>query len=206
MKQALRIDVWFDLICPWCLIGHRQLQTALHAWQQLNPDGPVDVHWHSVQLLPDVPPQGWPFAAFYTQRLGGEAAVKARQTQVLAAAQAAGVTIRFERIQTFPNSAAAHHVYQQSRQVLSPVAHDRLLQALFAAYFEFGRDLNDADTLVDLCVSAGVTHEAVSTWLGAVALPAEANVAGVPFFMFNRRLTLSGAQPPQALLAAMTQA
>lgn len=206
MKQALRIDVWFDLICPWCLIGHRQLQAALHAWRQLNPDGQVDVHWHSVQLLPDVPPQGWPFAAFYTQRLGGEAAVQARQAQVLAAAQAAGASMRFDRIQTFPNSAAAHHLYQQSRQWLTPDAHDGLLCKLFAAYFEHGHDLNNPQVLRELGRSAGVPESALQLCLEEAPSLEPCEVPGVPFFLINRRHGLSGAQSPQALLAAMTQA
>lgn len=206
MKRSLRIDVWFDLICPWCLIGHRHLQTALQAWRLANPDVPADVHWHSVQLLPDVPPQGWPFAAFYAQRLGGEAAVKARQAQVLSAAQTAGVTVRFDRIQTFPNSAAAHHLYQQSRQWLTPDAHDRLLCELFAAYFEHGHDLNNPAVLMALGRSAGVPLSELQQALERVQPPAPCHVPGVPFFLFNQGHGLSGAQPPQALLAAMGQA
>ncbi len=206
MKRSLRIDVWFDLICPWCLIGHRHLETALQTWHATNPGVLADVHWHSVQLLPDVPPQGWPFAAFYVQRLGSEAAVKARQAQVLAAAQAAGVTIRFDRIQTFPNSAAAHHLYQQSRQWLTADAYNGLLCELFAAYFEHGRDLNSPEVLMALGRSAGVPQSELQQCLEGVQPPAPCNVPGVPFFLFNQRQGLSGAQPPKVLLAAMAQA
>lgn len=205
MKRSLRIDVWFDLICPWCLIGHHHLQTALQTWQATNPGELAAVHWHSVQLLPDVPSQGWPFAAFYVQRLGSEGAVKARQAQVMAAADAAGVTIRFDRIQTFPNSAAAHHLYQQSRQWLTADAHNRLLCELFAAYFEHGRNLNSPEVLMDLGLSVGVPQSVLQQCVAGVRVPEPCSVPSVPFFLFNQRHGLSGAQPPQVLLAAMAQ-
>ena len=70
MSRRLRIDVFFDLICPWCLIGKRQLERALVQLRANQADVEVELVWHGVQLLPDMPVQGEPFAEFYRQRLG----------------------------------------------------------------------------------------------------------------------------------------
>lgn len=112
MATVLHIDVYVDLICPWCLIGKRYLDQALQLFQQITPTVPVAVVWHSVQLLPDVPAQGWDFNAFYLQRLGGEQALGQRQAQVNAAASRAGFQIDFSKIPRMPNTLQAHQLFE----------------------------------------------------------------------------------------------
>jgi predicted DsbA family dithiol-disulfide isomerase len=209
MPRTLRVDVWFDLICPWCWIGKRQLDQARERLARTDPDVRVDTHWHSVQLIPQVPPQGWPFAAFYEQRLGGPDAVRARQAQVLDAARRAGVTIDFSRIDTFPNTAAAHRLLALGLAQLSPEAHEALLQHLFEGYFLRGENLGDAATLAAIAAEHGVESAAVEP--AAVdsatqdADDAAQRVSGVPLFVFDRSLALSGAQPAEVLWSAMRQ-
>src|SRR5574340_1696432 len=67
------IEVQFDLICPWCLIGKRHLTSALQQFRRLRPDVPVDIVWAPVELLPGTPLEGLPYQAFYERRLGGAA-------------------------------------------------------------------------------------------------------------------------------------
>jgi hypothetical protein len=110
MRRILNVDVYIDLICPWCLIGKSHLRRALERLAETDPDVDVRVRWHSVQLAPDVAAEGWPFAEFYERRLGGREAAQARQAQVRAAAAQAGVSIDFSRISIFPNSAKAHRL------------------------------------------------------------------------------------------------
>ena len=76
---ALTIDVMFDFVCPWCLIGKRQLDRALTRLAETAPDVRPRVTWHGVQLLPDTPLAGTPYQAFYVARLGSEAAIATRQ-------------------------------------------------------------------------------------------------------------------------------
>ena len=78
MVQRLRIDAWYDLVCPWCWIGRRHLDEALDWLAREAPGLAVNVTWHPVRLIPGVPAEGWPYAAFYERRLGGPEAVKAR--------------------------------------------------------------------------------------------------------------------------------
>jgi len=84
MPAVLHIDVFFDLICPWCLIGKAHLRRAraqLGQFPQSDPPVDVQVNWRAVQLVPNVPDSGWPFSEFFERRLGGRDAVRARQSQ-----------------------------------------------------------------------------------------------------------------------------
>ena len=93
MSRALSVEVSFDLVCPWCLIGKRHLDTALAMLRAQRPDVAVEIAWRSCPLLPRIPPQGVPFTDFYRQRLGSAGAVARRQAQVREAARAAGTEV-----------------------------------------------------------------------------------------------------------------
>lgn len=206
MARTLRIDVWIDLICPWCWIGKSLLVQARDRLAESDPDVRIETHWNSLQLIPQVPPEGWPYAAFYERRLGSPEAVRARQAQVLEAAQRAGVVIDFSRITTFPNTAAAHQLLAGARAQLTPGAFEALLQRLFEAHFLRGEKLGDAATLAAIAAAHGVAPAAPDGALPRAAENGPQGVSGVPFFVFNGALALSGAQPVDALWATMRRA
>lgn len=167
---TVQVDAYFDLICPWCWIGKAHWTTARRLLAERQPGVQVQMRWHSVQLIPQVPPQGWPYQAFYEHRLGGPQAVRTRRAQVQAAAARAGLTIEHERIAVFPNTWRDH-------QVLASLAQAHGVDSDLAEAFD-----------------------TPPVW----TLPEGAS--GVPLFVFNQHHTLSGAQPPEILLAALSAA
>lgn len=199
---TVQVDVYFDLICPWCWIGKTHLDTARRQLAERQPGAQVQLRWHSVQLIPQTPPQGWPYQAFYEHRLGGPEAVRARRAQVQAAAARAGLTIHHGRIAVFPNTWRAHQLLDQAAQQ-HPNQHEALLDALFEAFFVQGLDIGDDRVLASLAEAHGVDStegaalDAPPLW----AMPDGAS--GVPLFVFNQRQAVSGAQPPEVLLDAM---
>lgn len=201
--QIVRVDAYFDLICPWCWIGKRHFDKACTRLTKLMPDMYIDVHWHSVQLIPDVPPQGWPYQMFYEQRLGGPDAVRARQAQVQAAATRAELTIQFARIKTFPNTWLAHHLLALAAQQLTPPELQALQEAMFDAYFTHGSDLGDVNTLSGLAKTYSVDLSNAENFDAPSVWGENSGVAGVPYFVFNQQWSLSGAQAPEAFLSAM---
>ena len=209
MTQALIIDVAFDLICPWCLIGKRNLDCAVQLMRERHPDSTVNVRWHGVQLLPDIPEAGVPFAEFYEQRLGGKEAVRTRQAQVNAAAANAGLAIHLERIKTMPNTGKAHRLLSYAANSSGPAQYaalyDQLLERLFAAYFIHGENIGDTATLTHIAQSVGLNTDNLATWLAVSHQPTNEELAraGVPFFMFNQRHSVAGAQSPTHLLYGM---
>ena len=160
-----------------------------------------------MQLVQDVPDQGWPFIEFYERRLGGRHQAQARQSQVVAAAAHAGAAIDFSRIVTFPNTAKAHRLVALGQRKLDSVSQDRLLDRLFAAYFQRGEDLGDTRTLAAIAAELGLEPAATAVALAnGTAVCAPIAAPGVPYFVFNRRFALSGAQPPDVLHARMREA
>jgi len=199
---ALSIEVSFDLICPWCLIGKRHLDTALGMLRAQRPDVVAEVTWRSFPLLPHIPKQGLPFAEFYEQRLGGAAAVARRQAQVREAARAAGVEIAFERIQVFPNSLDAHQLVAQAQSQGGSARASAVIDDLFDRYFVRGENIGDAAVLADVRAQQGISPLDAAEH----AAPRTHAMHGVPYFRFNDTIAMEGAQRAPLLVEAMLRA
>ncbi|GAB3369503.1 DsbA family oxidoreductase [Lysobacter rhizosphaerae] len=213
LTNSLVIDIHFDLICPWCFIGKRHLALARTRFAQKFPDIAVETVWHPVQLLPDVPEQGLPFAEFYERRLGSAEAVRQRRQQISLAARSAGLELDLAGIERMPNTARAHELLRRVAALGAPALYEALLERLFAAYFQRGEDIGDAATLRALAEEVGVLPDrlAAATPDDAELVPAIASanasaISGVPHFVFNGRRSLAGAQDATLLLVAMSQA
>jgi len=207
-STGLRIGIHFDLICPWCFIGKRQLELARGKFAQQRPGIPVESQWHPMQLLPDMPEAGLPFAEFYEKRLGSPEAVRQRQQQVALAANSVGLDLDLTRIERMPNTARAHDLLRRVASLEQPDLYERLLERLFAAYFQRREDIGDAATLHRLAAEVGVPLDRISdaTPIDARAARNEPAVPGVPYFVFNNSLALSGAHDSAILFMAMSQA
>ncbi|MEX3776786.1 DsbA family oxidoreductase [Pseudomonas sp. MYb118] len=209
MSRRLRIDVFFDFICPWCLIGKRQLEHAVVQFRSRHPDVQITTVWHGVQLLPHLPAEGEPFAEFYRQRLGNAEAMTLRQKQVQEAAAAVGLAIDLNCIQTMPNTADAHRLFEWAGILGNATLREMLLERLFAAYFYRRENLGCRDTLLAIARSCGIDPQTVDACLKGDGTPFDGfpgAPSGVPSFRIDRRITVVGAQPAQALLGAMNEA
>jgi predicted DsbA family dithiol-disulfide isomerase len=211
MPKQLLIDVYFELICPWCWIGKRNLAQAL---SMLSATGAViesSIRWHAVQLLPDLPEAGQPFGEFYLRRLGSAEAVKHRQAQVCEAAERAGLQIDFSSIPLMPNTAKAHRLLAFSEVNCTAEQHELLLETLFAAHFTQGLNIGETASLLAIAKACapGVAQQ-VSQLLSSDDLDGSGELQqareGVPYFVFDERFSVAGAQPPEVLLSAMRQA
>lgn len=201
----MQIDVYHDIPCPWCRIGKANLETALQGW-----DGePVTVSWRPFLLDRDVPAAGVPIRDFYRDKFGAENVLPMFE-RVQQAGANAGVTFNFADAIRAP-SEDAHRLI-----LLAPEeARAEVLARLHRAYFSEGKNVADLETLADIAAAAGMERAATLTRLQSdegVAVTAEAiegadrlGVTGVPFFVFDNRYALSGAQPPEVILAAMRQ-
>ena len=209
MSRVMKIDVYFDFICPWCLIGKRQLNAAIRMLQQSDPEVSVIITWHGVQLLPQLPNEGVPFTEFYLKRLGGKDAVRLRQDQVHKAAKSVGIEIDFSRILRMPNTAIAHHFFSQALKFSSSEQCDRLLEGLFSAYFHHSENLSDIAILKKVAEYCGFSNEILNKILAQSTqtfISAKSSGNGVPYFVFDQRLALAGAVPAETLHYAMRQA
>jgi len=206
----LVVDVVSDVVCPWCFIGKRHLEAALAGL----PDGAAAVvRWHPFELNPDLPAEGVDRRGYLEAKFGGPVRAAEIYARVREAGVRAGIAFDFEAIARQPNTREAHRLiaWSQAQGDAGP-----LVERLFRAYFVEGRFVGDRDTLAALAADTGLDADAARAWLasgqGADAIEAaEARVrslgiGGVPFFIFDGKVGLSGAQPPEAIREAIAQA
>lgn len=215
-RSVLTIEVYFDFICPWCLIGKRNLDAAVSRFAGLRPDVSVKVLWRSYQLLPYTPLNGMPYQAFYLDRLGGPDAVSARRAQVQRAGYDAGIKFVFDRIEVLPSTAAAHNLVAFAASHGDEARRASLIDRLFTAYFMESEDIGNWQVLERLGLECGLDHEGLTAHLaesrrladptGRQQLHTAPHVSGVPHFVFNSGYELSGVFAPDAIIKAMESA
>ena len=206
--SPLTIDIVSDVVCPWCYLGKANLEKALADYNE-----PVIVRWHPFQLDPTIPLEGLDRKAYMAKKFPDPSYLKNAHERLKSLGDALGLKFDFEAIAKSPNTLDAHRLIQWAED---PDQQDKIVTALFKAYFEQGRDIGDKALLTEIAVENGFKQEEIRQKLSGKddidSVQAEIEeaqrigVTGVPFFIFNRKLAASGAQPPEQLLAAMRQA
>jgi predicted DsbA family dithiol-disulfide isomerase len=214
----LDIDIISDVVCPWCYIGKRQIEAALAQYAQQNPgaDRP-QLTWRPFQLNPQLPAEGMSRQEYVVQKFGAARAQDV-YARVAAVGVEHGIAFAFDRIARQPNTLAAHSLIALAGAPGQQAGglQDRVKEALLQAYFLDGVDLSKDENLVAVAVAAGLDRAAAEHCL-ADAQARQAveredqraraiGVQGVPFFIFNGKFAVSGAQGSAALLDAMRQA
>jgi len=208
---AMTVDIVSDVVCPWCYIGKRRLEAALAAREGPSPV----IRWLPFQLNPGIPAGGVDRRSYLEEKFGGPERAREIYAQVEAAGRDVGIPFRFEKIDRQPNTSDAHRLIAWA-QAVAPASADRLVERLFQAYFTEGVDLGVVGELVRLAGYSGCDPDAARAHLESAAGRSEMaeadarmksmGIGGVPFFIFNRRVAVSGAQPPAVLADALAQA
>lgn len=214
--MILNIDLVSDFVCPWCFLGKVRLAQALQQVSESRPGLRAQINWLPFFLNGDTPAQGEPYRRFMETKFGGARGADAAEARVAEAAADDGLIFAFDRIRTRPNTLAAHRLTYRAQSLgHTPERVTALVDGLFEAYFQLGRDIGDHDTLADIATAAGDRRESVLDYLASdrdtatvkrlAAGLQQQGVSGVPFFILNRRLAVSGAQSAAALGAAILQ-
>ena len=202
----MRIDVWSDVVCPWCYIGKRRLEKALAGFEGSHPEAGVEVVWHSFELDPSAPevPVESVAEALGRKYGGGPEAGRSMVDRVEAVAAEEGMIWR-HHASLRVNTTTAHRLLHWALEEGGPQVQGRLKDALLAAYFEHEKNIADTDTLVDLVASVGLDAERARRVIASreFADDVEADIrqaaafgaTGVPFFVVDQKYGISGAQP-----------
>jgi predicted DsbA family dithiol-disulfide isomerase len=202
--SAIPVDVWADVVCPWCYIGHHRLRRALAD----EPPGSVEVRPRAFELQPDLPPEGMATEDFYPRKFGSAEALRDEFERATDEAARSGLELRFDRITRAPNTRLAH------RLVAIAATHGRApeaLEALFRGHFQEGADVADLAQAAEIV--AGAVPELDATALcraidqgegdrevsAEEGLAARMGITGVPFFLAGRSVALSGAHDTETL-------
>lgn len=207
MARLLKIDVFTDVVCPWCLVGSARLDKAIAA---LPEDIEVVVENHPFYLDPSVPPEGVDVGEMLRSKYGKDP--KEMWERVEGEAKKAGIDLDLSRQPRMFNTAKAHTLTRLSKP--NGNQHE-LANAIAEAYFLEHRQVNDDNVLADIAVSFGWDrgdaldaindeHElGITARLAGSA--AEQGIRGVPFFVFGEKYALSGAQPDEMFERALAQ-
>jgi predicted DsbA family dithiol-disulfide isomerase len=207
--MSLTVDVISDVICPWCYIGKRRLERAIAAVEGQHE---VQVHWHPFQLNPMMPKEGISRKEYRTRKFGSWERSLELDAKVIAVGESEGIHFAFDKTERTPNSVDAHRLIWLADQ---HGCQNAVVEALFRAYFNEGRDIGHHQTLIDVVSEAGLGRQVAESMLGsdegmdvmsnAQELSQRHLVTGVPFFIINNAITLSGAQEPETFLDAFRQ-
>jgi predicted DsbA family dithiol-disulfide isomerase len=207
--SRLTIDVVSDVVCPWCFIGKRRLETAI----ALRPDLAVEVNWRPYFLNDWIPREGISREQYLTTKFGSVERYASIAQRVAAAAAADGLTYALDKIARQPNTLDCHRLILWARNTGQA---SRMKQRLMELYFTEGADLTDRETLVGAAVDCGMdgnlTRELLAGDADVDRVEAEARQAkeagidGVPCFILGGVLAVSGAQDPAYLADAMGRA
>ncbi|MFF7683210.1 DsbA family protein [Microbacterium sp. NPDC007973] len=206
MTDAIKIDVWSDIACPWCYIGKRNLENGLAA-TAADDDAPVvEIEYHSFELSPDTPEDFHGGEVDYLSQHKGISPEQAREMldRVTGVAADAGLAYRFDILQ-HTNTVKAHELLHFAKENGKQL---ELAELLMSAYFLEGKHVGRDDDLVALAVEVGLdeaeAREALSSQRYRAAVRADQEqarqfgITGVPFFVIDGKYGVSGAQPVEA--------
>jgi predicted DsbA family dithiol-disulfide isomerase len=212
----LVVDIVSDVVCPWCYIGKRKLESALSQLTTREPGLAVSRRWHPFQLNPQLPPDGISRKAYLDSKFGGHARVAEIYARVKRVGAEVGILFDFDRIVQQPNTLDAHRLIGWAQRRGDAMITDSLVESLFRAYFIEGRLLTDREELARIASEAGLPEDEVRSMLASTAelsgVEAEdresraVGIGGVPFFIFNGKTAVSGAHDPETLLEAISAA
>lgn len=197
MTTPLRIDIVSDVMCPWCIIGYRQLAQALEATGTAH-----DIHWHPFELNPEMPPEGQNTREHIIEKYGSTAEQSAQsRAQMTALGTELDIDFRFTEDMRMHNTFNAHQLLHWADMLGRQ--HD-LKMALFTAHFTDGRSLSDKDVLADVAGEIGLDRDAALAVLEDQRFASEVRqeqgfwiqqgIRGVPAMVFDRQHLVTGAQ------------
>ncbi|MEM1052564.1 MAG: DsbA family oxidoreductase [Pseudomonadota bacterium] len=211
MSEKLTIDIYSDVMCPWCAIGYGQLTQAL---EQLEGEIEAEVRWRPFELNPDMPHEGEEQEAHLQRKYGRSAEEGAKvRGQMKSIAESAGVSLVYEGGEEpappamMWNTRDCHKLLGLTLEQLGPQVQTELKLALFKAHFNERKDLSDHAVLLDIAASVGVHRAAAKAALNDEELEARViaeersawdhNISGVPAMIINEKFLVPGAQGPE---------
>jgi predicted DsbA family dithiol-disulfide isomerase len=209
MTNPVRVDVISDVVCPWCFIGKKRLEQAI----ALNPDIPVEVHYHPYFLNDWIPAEGIAREQYLTTKFGSPERYKEIATRVSAAAAQDGLVYAIDKLSRQPNTTDSHRLIHWAEQIGKA---PQMKQRLMELYFSEGADLTDKSVLTNAAAEIGLDAGEVARKLASdddlaivsqrVEQAKASGIQGVPFFIFDNAYAVSGAQPPEQLAGVIQRA
>jgi predicted DsbA family dithiol-disulfide isomerase len=208
-KMKIKIGIVSDVVCPWCYIGKRRLEKAM----EMSSDRfDFDVEYFPFELNPHMPEEGVDYRDYLCRKFGSEAKFVELSTHVKQIAAREGLTFNLDQQKVSPNTRNAHRVIMLAREDGKQM---QVAEAFFRAYFTDGVDLSKIENLVEISASVGMDSEHIEQLLNSNTGKIEIEMAekelydlgitGVPLFIIENKLAISGAQSVEAFTKAFDE-
>ena len=208
MNEAVTIDVVSDVMCPWCYIGKKRLETALASL----PEVETSIHWRPFQLDATIPEHGMDRQDYLKAKFGDGGRADEVYAPIREAGRNENIAFQFDRITRAPNTLNAHRVIRWAR---TAGVQDAVVERLFQLYFIDGADLTDNDVLADCAEMAGMERDIIVRLLEGdadkaetqeeIALAQQMGITGVPTFLVGNRYAVIGAREPEVIAGAIAK-
>lgn len=199
-RAMIRLDIFSDPVCPWCLVGKANLDRALESYVE----HPFVIQWHPFQLNPEMPEEGVDKASYLAERFGGAQKLQEANDRLRQMAAKAGLDLNPDTPTRIPNTLNSHRLIHWAG--LEGVQ-SLLVSALFRAYWAEGRDIGDTAVLADIAGSVGMDRDVTLRLLNSNADADDIRardddarakgIRAVPSFLVAQHYLVSGAQPPE---------
>ncbi len=211
----MKVEIWSDVVCPWCYIGKRRFETALERFDGLPPGETVQVSYHAYQLDPTAPPgSAQPVTEVYARKFGGPEQAAQIIANVTNVAAGDGITFHLDRAQR-ANTLLAHRVIWLAGRQAGAETQAAVKERLMAGYFTDGVNVGDPSVLADLAASAGLDRDEVAAFLATdeghaevmedIAQAAAYGITAVPTYVINGLWSIPGAQDPDTFVSVLTR-
>lgn len=202
--RNVKIEIYSDVICPWCYVGKRRLERALC---QVGNVVKVDVTWRSFQLNPTMSTQGMDRTVYLETKFGSLAVFREMEERLLEAGRVEHIPFAFEKLSRTPNTFQVHRVIWYAGV---QGCQDAVVDQLFKGYFEEGLDIGSSSVLIELADRAGLnaapfleSGEGIAEVRAEESTGRRLGIRAVPYFVFDRTHGVSGAQPVEVFAAAI---
>lgn len=205
----MQLDVISDTVCPWCYIGKKRLDRAMAAWDR--KDVTIAVDWRPYQLDPTIPAEGVDRQKYMEKKFGTERAKSAGKV-IAEYGEMEGINFAFDKIKRAPNTLDSHRLVKWAGSAGKQL---EAVELLFKRYFEDGADVGSHGVLLEVAADIGMDKDQVRNLLESDTdrqvieyedhMAREMGVTGVPFFLFEKKFSVVGAQEVDTLTKVFTR-
>ena len=207
-----KIEIFSDVVCPWCYIGKRNLENALQILNEKDEQFESTLNWRSFQLNPQLKQEGILRKDYITNKFGEGANSEVIYERVRLAGEAVGLTMNFDKIIIQPNSSKMHSLIYAAKETNRDI---ELIENFFKAFFIDGMNLTDFEIVSKVASDSGLDSETINGVFHDnlfekfvqedIIMSKKYNITGVPFYVIDDSIGISGAQPPEVIVDAINQ-
>jgi len=207
--DKLKIDIVSDVVCPWCVIGFKNLQTAI---KQMSNEIDFEINWKPYELHPEIPKNGYDKKLYMQQKFGDASGRASPYNQIKEIGKSLGFEFNFSKTERIPNTFSAHRLLWKSKEYNLQT---KLSEALFKAYFTDGKDIGSDEVLAGIAQEVGMDKLEVLKFLSSKEGGQETadeemefiekSIGAVPTYFINEKYIIQGGQEPETFVSFLNK-